>query len=190
MGQTLAVLAVISGYLICRLAESRIHLSNYNSLLVGGAEELIPKQMRLYYRLNLLIIPLALLERLMFAPALNPWGQFFGISLIMMGFLLRHWAIHTLGPQWSMRCLCNCGFPIVKTGPYRYLGHPEYVSRALDGIGICIFLGAYFMILPYFLANLLLSFKISRVEQRQLTEMSAIKYEYRRHISTLKNQST
>lgn len=190
MGQTLAILAVISAYLICRVAEGRIHLTNYNAMLVGGAEELIPKLMQFYYRLSILIIPLALLERLMSPPALNPWIQFVGIGFVMMGFLLRHWAIHTLGPQWSMRCLCNCGFPIVKEGPYRFMGHPEYVSRALDGVGLCLFLGAYFLIVPYLLANFFICLKIIRIERRQLNEMTAIEFEYRRHIGTLKNQST
>ncbi len=190
MGQTLAVLAVVSAYMLCRLAEGRIHLTNYNAMLVGGAEELIPKLMQFYYRLSLLIIPVALLERLITQPSFSPWVQFVGISLIMLGFLLRHWAIHTLGPQWSMRCLCNCGFPVVKEGPYRFLNHPEYVSRALDGAGICLFLGAYFMIAPYLVLNALICLKIIRIERRQLNEMTAIKFEYRRHISALKNEAT
>lgn len=179
----LAMFAIISGYLLGRLAEHRIHLANYNAMLVGGAEELIPRQMQLYYRLGILVIPFALLENLLEGNGSAPIWQTIGISFIMLGFCLRLWSIHTLGPQWSMRCLCNYGFPIVRTGPYRYLPHPEYLSRVLDGLGLCLCLMAPLVGFVYVLISTTLLAKIIRTESRQLAEMTAVEYRYTKHIS-------
>lgn len=53
-----------------------------------------------------------------------------GIILIVLGLLVRGWAIHALGPSWSTRieeppCL------ILARRPYRYLRHPAYLGSLL-----------------------------------------------------------
>lgn len=40
---------------------------------------------------------------------------------------LRFWVLATLGERWTTRILVLPGAPLVKTGPYRYLNHPNYV---------------------------------------------------------------
>lgn len=41
---------------------------------------------------------------------------------------LKSWAITSLGPRWSFRVLVLPDAPLVTTGPYRYLAHPNYVA--------------------------------------------------------------
>ena len=41
---------------------------------------------------------------------------------------LKFWAIATLGPRWSYRVLVLPGAPLVTSGPYRLMRHPNYVG--------------------------------------------------------------
>jgi methyltransferase len=39
---------------------------------------------------------------------------------------LRVWVLATLGPRWTTRIILLPGEPLVASGPYRYLSHPNY----------------------------------------------------------------
>jgi len=38
------------------------------------------------------------------------------------------WAVVTLGPHWSFRVLVLSGSPLITTGPYRFMRHPNYLG--------------------------------------------------------------
>lgn len=40
---------------------------------------------------------------------------------------LRLWVLATLGPRWTTRIIVLTGASLVRSGPYRYLAHPNYV---------------------------------------------------------------
>jgi methyltransferase len=48
--------------------------------------------------------------------------------LVLFGMLqiLRIWVLATLGRRWTTRILVLPGEPLVRTGPYRFLRHPNY----------------------------------------------------------------
>lgn len=165
-------LLAVTAYLLSRLAEYRIHRANYRQLSRAGAEELIPKTMQNYYRLTLLCIPLSLIEYVLFSAPVFWEMLILGLLLLSMGLTLRFWAIQTLGPFWSMRCLFIAGAPRVGKGPYRFLKNPEYVSRVMDGVGIGLLLGARWAIAAYLLLICYHSYKIALVERRQLRELT------------------
>jgi methyltransferase len=41
---------------------------------------------------------------------------------------LKWWAIAALGQRWTFRVIVVPGMPLVTSGPYRYLSHPNYVA--------------------------------------------------------------
>lgn len=43
---------------------------------------------------------------------------------------LRAWVLATLGPRWTTRILVLPGEVLVKSGPYRFLSHPNYLVVA------------------------------------------------------------
>ena len=51
---------------------------------------------------------------------------------------LKYWAIATLGGRWTFRVLVPPGQPLVATGPYRLMRHPNYVGVAgeIAGAGL------------------------------------------------------
>lgn len=52
--------------------------------------------------------------------------------LVLFGVLqvLRVWVIASLGRRWTTRVLVLPGRPLVRTGPYRWLRHPNYAVVA------------------------------------------------------------
>jgi methyltransferase len=50
------------------------------------------------------------------------------VFVVLQG--LRVWVLATLGPRWTTRIIVLPGQPLVASGPYRYLSHPNYVVVA------------------------------------------------------------
>ncbi|HEV2634902.1 MAG TPA: isoprenylcysteine carboxyl methyltransferase family protein [Actinocrinis sp.] len=73
-----------------------------------------------------------LLAHRSFVPALG-WTMIV-IELAAQG--LRWWCIATLGPRWNTRVIVVPGLPLVRSGPYRYLNHPNYVAVVVEGVAL------------------------------------------------------
>jgi methyltransferase len=74
-----------------------------------------------------------------FIPALG-WPM---MALVVAANALRWWCIATLGPRWSARVIVIPGLPLVTTGPYRWLRHPNYVAVVVEGIALPLAGSAY-----------------------------------------------
>jgi methyltransferase len=55
---------------------------------------------------------------------------------------LKWWAIVTLGPFWTFRVIVLPGAPLVTSGPYRWMRHPNYVAVVGELIGSAVITGA------------------------------------------------
>jgi methyltransferase len=51
-----------------------------------------------------------------------------GLALFGIAKALKVWAISSLGVRWSYRVLILPGVPLVTTGPYRFIPHPNYLA--------------------------------------------------------------
>ena len=51
-----------------------------------------------------------------------------GLAAFGLAKALKAWAISSLGSKWSYRVLVVPGEPLVSTGPYRFLSHPNYLA--------------------------------------------------------------
>ena len=51
-----------------------------------------------------------------------------GLALFGFAKALKMWAVASLGSRWSYRVLVLPGAPLIKTGPYRFLAHPNYLA--------------------------------------------------------------
>jgi methyltransferase len=51
-----------------------------------------------------------------------------GLALFGLAKALKAWAISSLGSKWTYRVLVVPGEPLVTTGPYRFLSHPNYLA--------------------------------------------------------------
>ena len=67
-----------------------------------------------------------------FIPALG-WSMF---AVVVLAQALRWWCITTLGHRWNTRIVVIPGLPLVGSGPYRWLRHPNYVAVVAEGIDL------------------------------------------------------
>lgn len=58
------------------------------------------------------------------------------LALVLASQALRWWCIRTLGRQWNTRIVVAPGLPLVRSGPYRWLRHPNYVAVVVEGAAL------------------------------------------------------
>jgi methyltransferase len=51
-----------------------------------------------------------------------------GLIVFALAKSIKYWAIATLGRRWSFRVLVLPGSPLIATGPYRFMRHPNYLG--------------------------------------------------------------
>lgn len=103
-----------------RLGELALSRRNTARLLARGAIEVGAAH-----------YPLIVLVHAGWLIALWIWGHNQDVNPVALAaFLalqgLRLWILATLGPRWTTRIIVLPGAPLVASGPYRYLPHPNY----------------------------------------------------------------
>lgn len=92
-----------------------------------------------------------------------PW-----LALLLALQPLRVWVLWALGTRWTTRVLVLPGVPLVRSGPYRWLRHPNYLVVAAEVPAIALAADESAVALGFGLANLgVLALRI-RVEERAL----------------------
>lgn len=75
----------------------------------------------------------------------GPWSpDVLAAGLVVFGFAkaLKMWVITSLGLRWTFRVLVLPDAPLVRSGPYRLLRHPNYVAVLGEIVGVALTLGA------------------------------------------------
>jgi methyltransferase len=117
----IAAIVVLAFVTAERVAELALARRNTARLLARGAKEYAPSHFRLIVALHV-----AWLAGLWLLGWNRPieWGW---LAVFAMLQVLRVWVLATLGARWTTRIIVLPGAPLVKTGPYRFLNHPNYV---------------------------------------------------------------
>ncbi|MGW7448421.1 isoprenylcysteine carboxyl methyltransferase family protein [Kitasatospora sp. NPDC054795] len=105
-----------------------------------------------------------------FPPALG-WPM---LALALGAQAVRWWCIGTLGPRWNTRVIVVPGLPLVTTGPYRLLSHPNYLAVVAEGAALPLVHGAWLTAAVFTLLNLPLLATRLRCENAALTGCAAV----------------
>ncbi|WP_214401129.1 isoprenylcysteine carboxyl methyltransferase family protein [Pseudonocardia lacus] len=81
---------------------------------------------------------------------------------------VRWWCIAALGPRWNTRVIVVPGLPLVTSGPYRYLSHPNYAVVVVEGAALPLVHGAWLTAAVFTVANAALLTVRLRAERRAL----------------------
>jgi methyltransferase len=76
-------------------------------------------------------------------PSVASSGVLWGLAVLGVGKAIKFWAIASLGRRWSFRVLVLPGAPLVTSGPYRWMRHPNYVGVMGELAGVAIALSAF-----------------------------------------------
>ncbi|MGW4983375.1 isoprenylcysteine carboxyl methyltransferase family protein [Streptomyces mirabilis] len=86
---------------------------------------------------------------------------------------LRWWCIGTLGPRWNTRVMVVPGLPLVTSGPYRLLRHPNYVAVVAEGVALPLAHTAWVTAAVFTVLNAALLTVRIRCENRALATATA-----------------
>jgi methyltransferase len=103
-------------------------------------------------------------------PAALAWSM---LALVVAAQALRWWCIATLGRRWNTRVIVVPGLPPVRSGPYRWLSHPNYVAVVVEGLALPLVHGAWITAVVFSLANAVLLTVRIRTEDRALATLPA-----------------
>ena len=90
-------------------------------------------------------------------------------AMFLAGQLLRYSAIRALGEFWNVRVLVVPGAPLVRTGPYRFLRHPNYVAVVMELLAAPLVFGAWRTAVVVSALNAIALWIRIRCEERALT---------------------
>jgi methyltransferase len=65
-----------------------------------------------------------------------PWLGWPAFVLLLGSQGLRWWCVATLGRQWCTRVVVVPGLSAVRSGPYRWLRHPNYLAVVVEGAAL------------------------------------------------------
>jgi methyltransferase len=89
------------------------------------------------------LYPLALVFEVLVLGARPPAAWPILLAVWVAAQALRWWAVASLGERWNARILVIPGEPLVRTGPYAFTNHPNYVAVVLDLLAGPLIFGAW-----------------------------------------------
>ena len=84
----------------------------------------------------------------------QPFIGWTATALVVAAQALRWWCITTLGPRWNTRVVVVPGLPLVTSGPYRLMRHPNYLAVVVEGAALPLVHGAWITACCFTAANL------------------------------------
>ena len=133
-----AALAVV---LVLMLGELWLSMRHERILLARGAFE-PPDPVYSSMRLAYPAVFIAMAVEGMVSPPVPANLLAAGIAVFVAGKAVKAWAIATLGERWTYKVLVLPGAPLITSGPYRFIRHPNYVGVMGELIGMALITGA------------------------------------------------
>jgi methyltransferase len=124
---TAVPLLVLASVVAMMLAELWLSMTNERVLLANGAvqaDDPVFAVMRIAY--PGVFIAMAL-EGMITGVELGII-TFTGVAVMFVAKALKFWAIASLGRRWTYTVLVMPALPLVTTGPYQWMRHPNYVA--------------------------------------------------------------
>lgn len=162
--------AVIGFVVVERLLELLWSRYNTRRLLAQGAIERAPEHYPLFVVLHGAWLAAVALAALPDAPVNGLWLAVYGALQAT-----RAWVMASLGRFWTTRIITVPDAPLIRSGPYRFLRHPNYWVVAAEIAVLPLIFGQWMIAAVFTVANVvLLRVRIAREDavlapRRQVT---------------------
>jgi len=160
---------ILGAVLLQRLVELWIARRNTDRLLEEGAIEVAPE----HYHYLVVLHAAWLAALVLLTPdhaEIN--GVWLGVFILLQAG--RVWVMASLGRYWTTRILTVPGARLVRTGPYRFLRHPNYAIVAAEIAVLPLVFGHWEMALVFSGLNAMLLWVRIRAENEALAERQAL----------------
>lgn len=162
---------IFAAVVLQRVLELRLCRRNRRILLARGGKEFHPETYPVMAGLHVLFLLALAVESYPWRIPLDAFT--FGCLAALLAVTgMRYWAIASLGVNWNTRIVIVPGEPVKRTGPYRFLRHPNYLVLVLEFFLIPLLLRAPATLVVFSLANLLVLRKRIRFEEEALREFT------------------
>lgn len=137
-----------------RIVELAVAKNHSKKMFGMGAVEYDGRGYRFIVLLHTVFFSSMIFEYFYLSRNLNTYWYILA-SIFLIAQVLRYWAIKTLGIRWNTRIIVLRGSPLIKSGPYKYLNHPNYIAvvtelASLPLIFSCYITAVIFSILNFF----------------------------------------
>jgi len=160
-------LALLVGFAGLRFVELWFSSRHQTQLLSEGATKLREPLYPLMVTVHLGLFIGSALEVILCHRPFIPWSG--GPILVLLALCLvgRAWVWQSLGEQWNVQIMTSA-HPIVDSGPYRYVRHPNYTIVIVEMFALPLVHGAYVTAVLCSLANALVLRERIRLEEAVL----------------------
>lgn len=162
MSLAVLILALVT---LQRLAELPWAYANTKRLLAAGGEEVAPG----HYPLIVLVHVGWLASLWWLAP-----GRTVNLAILALFMVVeigRVWVLATLGRRWTTRIIVVPGETLVRSGPYRFLNHPNYLVVVAEIALLPLVFSLWEVALVFTILNLLVLGIRIRAEARALESL-------------------
>jgi len=178
MVSSIGFTALVGFLVIQRLFELRLSKRNEAKILSQGGKEYdsghYPAMVLLHTTWFLAMIA----EVWVLQPAFS-WGMFvFALMVTLIGQSFRYAAIKDLGWRWSTRIMILPEAPLISSGIYKYIRHPNYVGVILEIAAVPLLHSAWRTSLLFSIANGMLLWVRIKAEEKALEEFN----QYSQHL--------
>jgi len=129
-------IALILAVGVERLAELRLSVRHARWAFEHGGVETGQRHYPPMVLLHTGLLVAAPLEVVLADRPFLPWLGWPMLAVVLGAQGLRWWCIATLGVRWNTRVIVVPGMPLVTSGPYRWLRHPNYVAVVAEGVAL------------------------------------------------------
>ncbi len=168
-----AYLLLLVAICLERLAELVVSNRHATALRSRGGVEHGAGHYPVMVALHVALLVGCLLEPLLadrpFVPALG-WPM---VAVVAAAMGLRWWCIASLGEHWNTRVIVVPSLPLVTSGPYRILRHPNYVAVVAEGAALPLIHTAWVTAVGFTVLNAALLTVRIRVENAALSATTA-----------------
>jgi methyltransferase len=157
------VLWILALVALQRVSELWLASANTRRLKARGAQEVGAAHYPLFIALHaswLLILFVS-----------TPWTRtpnWILIGAFALMHFARFWVVSSLGPYWTTRIITLPGAPLVRSGPFRFLQHPNYWVVSFEIALLPVAFGDWAVAVVWSVLNLLLLRHRIGVEERAL----------------------
>jgi methyltransferase len=170
----LNVVLLVAGVVLVavqRLLELALSRRNERRLLARGAVERGSGHYPVMVAVHTLWLASTLVEGLVRGPEIPAWWPV-PLAAFLLVQPLRYWAILSLEENWNTRVLVVPGGKLLRSGPYRYFPHPNYVVVAVEILTFPLIFGAWITAIVFSLLNAALLYVRIKTENRALRELA------------------
>lgn len=155
-----------------RVAELVVSARHANALLRRGGVEYGLRHFPVMIVLHVGLIAGCVLEPLLGNRSFIPALGFPMLAVTVLANVLRWWCIATLGDRWTARVIVLPGAPLVRSGPYQWFAHPNYVAVIVEGAALPLTGSAWITACAFTILNAALLTKRIRCETRALATVA------------------